>query len=121
MRFQFRLALALGCTRRELLARLSARELAEWMAYEMLEPFGPPATAYAAGVVASTLGNVNRGKDREPFAPEEFMPQIYRQPADDKARKARQAAAKKRALAGKVRAALLAIPEAERQAPQGGQ
>lgn len=87
------------------------------MAFEMLEPIGAPATAYAAGVIASTLGNVNRAKDHPPFEPEQFMPQIYVQPKDAEARKLRRAAAKKRLMAAKVRAAFGSIPEAERPAP----
>jgi hypothetical protein len=39
-RFQFRLAALFGCTLRELLTRLDAAELVEWMAYDQLEPFG---------------------------------------------------------------------------------
>lgn len=36
----FRLALALGCTVRELGMRLSAAELIEWQAFSLIEPFG---------------------------------------------------------------------------------
>lgn len=99
------------------MARLTAREIGEWQAYEMLEPFGPPGTAYAAGVVASTLGNVNRSRDTEPFSPDDFTPQIYRQPKDAQARKRRGAEAKKRLLAAKVRSAFGSIPERERGSP----
>jgi hypothetical protein len=34
------LALALGCTVRDLLGRITARELAEWSEYYKLEPWG---------------------------------------------------------------------------------
>ena len=98
--------MSLGCSRRELLGSLTARELAEWMAYEMLEPFGAPAHAFNAGVVASTLGNVNRARDSEPFVPEDFTPQIYRKPKDEAARRER---VKKRRLAAKVKAAFGAL------------
>lgn len=74
--FRFRLALALGCTVRELGERITSRELAEWQAYAMLEPFGSPAHAFDAGVIAATVANVHRGKGRDPFTPADFMPQI---------------------------------------------
>lgn len=40
MRFTYRLAGHLKVTRRELLERIDARELAEWEALETLEPWG---------------------------------------------------------------------------------
>ena len=39
-RFYFRLAAHLGCTVRELLARLGSDELTEWLAFDQIEPFG---------------------------------------------------------------------------------
>jgi hypothetical protein len=39
-RFCFRLAAHLGCTVRELLVRLGADELTEWIAFDQIEPFG---------------------------------------------------------------------------------
>lgn len=45
------------------------------MAYAELEPFGPPAEFWRAGLIASTLANVNRTKkDQKAFKPEDFMP-----------------------------------------------
>ena len=45
------------------------------MAYAQLEPFGPPARFWQAGLIASTLANVNRTKkDQKAFKPEDFMP-----------------------------------------------
>jgi hypothetical protein len=38
------------------------------------DPWGPFRTELAAGVVASTIANVNRGKDTEAFRPLDFMP-----------------------------------------------
>jgi len=69
--FQHRLALALGCTRRELLQRITARELVDWVAYWSIEPFGDD--YYAHGIVASTIANVFRSKGRR-FRPEDFKP-----------------------------------------------
>lgn len=59
----------------ELLATISSRELSEWQAYYTLEPFGEWAADVRAGVVASTVANVNRGKNSKPFKPGDFMPQ----------------------------------------------
>jgi hypothetical protein len=46
------------------------------MAYAELEPFGPDAEAWRAGIVAATIANVNRDtkKRPEPFTPQDFMP-----------------------------------------------
>lgn len=61
---------------RELLARTDSRELAEWMAYAQLEPFGEEREDLRAGIVASTIANANRDpkKRKKPFAPEDFIP-----------------------------------------------
>lgn len=60
----------------EMLARMSSHELTEWMAYAHLEPFGDERGDLRAGIVASTIANVNRDPKRtpEPFRPEDFMP-----------------------------------------------
>lgn len=50
-------------------------ELAEWMAYSIIEPFGAPAAFHRTGLVASMLHNVNRAKDSDAIAtPTDFMP-----------------------------------------------
>jgi hypothetical protein len=64
----------LGCTVAELLERLDSYELTEWMAYEALEPFGEERADMRAGIIASTIANVNRGKGQKPFSPTDFMP-----------------------------------------------
>lgn len=47
----------------------------EWLAYYQLEPFGPPAGYWQAGLIASTLANVNRTKNtQKAFISEDFMP-----------------------------------------------
>ena len=61
-------------TVRELLARVDSRELSEWMAYYQLEPFGNVREDLQAGIVASTIANVNRGKNDKAFQPSDFMP-----------------------------------------------
>ena len=54
---------------------MSARRFAEWRAYSELEPFGPPAEFWRAGIIASMLANVHRGKHQKPYKPEDFMPE----------------------------------------------
>ena len=68
----------MGCTVDELLGRMSARELSEWMAYAQIEPFGEKRADLRSGIVASTMANIHRGK-RKPFKAEDFMPEFERQ------------------------------------------
>lgn len=57
---------------------MSARTFAEWQAYCALEPFGPQADYWRAGVIAAMIANVNRKKNQQPFTPEDFMPKSLR-------------------------------------------
>ena len=68
------MALALGMTVRELLSRVDSRELAEWVAYNSIDPIGNFRSDLQSGIVASTIANVNRGKNTNPFSPQDFMP-----------------------------------------------
>lgn len=60
----------------ELLSRISSRELAEWMAFYQLEPWGAETEDWRTGLVASTIANVNRDQKRRrrPYEPQDFMP-----------------------------------------------
>lgn len=60
-------------TVKELLARLDSAELAEWMAYARLEPFGPLAEEQRSGIIVSTLANVHRPAKRTAYRPEDFF------------------------------------------------
>lgn len=76
-RFLFKLALALGFPSvRELLSRMTSRDVAEWKAYFSIEPFGEERADLRMGILASLIANVNRDKKRksEPFVPADFMP-----------------------------------------------
>jgi len=55
---------------------LSARQWAEWEAYALLEPFGPGQDNWRAGMVASVIANVNRGKGARAFKPDDFMQRL---------------------------------------------
>jgi len=61
-------------TVRELLSRMDSRELAEWVAYYSIEPFGNFRSDLNCGIVASTIANCNRSKTSKVFKPMDFMP-----------------------------------------------
>lgn len=53
---------------------MPAQEVAIWEAAYMAEPWGEVRDDMAAGMVAATVANVNRGKDTPAFSPADFMP-----------------------------------------------
>jgi hypothetical protein len=61
---------------------MDAGEFAEWMAYDALEPFGPMRGDVQAGLIASTLANVHRGKGTPPYKIKDFMP-VFDKPEPD--------------------------------------
>jgi hypothetical protein len=65
-----------------MLAGMSSRTLSEWMAYYGLEPFGEGRADLRMGILAATVANSQRGKDQQPFKPEQFMPQFEEQERD---------------------------------------
>ena len=67
----------------EMLTRMSSRELSEWMAYATLEPFGEERADLRAGIVASTVANVHRGKGDKPIPPTDFLPKFWEEEPDD--------------------------------------
>jgi len=54
--------------------QISSREFAEWIAYSTIEPFGEERADLRAGIIASVIANVNRGKGHAPYKPRDFMP-----------------------------------------------
>jgi hypothetical protein len=64
----------MGCSVKELLERFSSRELSEWAAYHSLDPIGGTRGDLQAGIISSTIANVNRGKSSKAFSPIDFMP-----------------------------------------------
>ena len=60
----------------EMLRRMSSAELTEWAAYAEIEPFGAQWDNWRAGLITSTIANVNRGKGRKAYKASEFMPGI---------------------------------------------
>lgn len=63
---------------------MSSTQLAEWMAFYRLEPWGDERADMRAGIVASTIANVNRDakKRPKPYTPGDFMPQYDTQEED---------------------------------------
>jgi len=60
----------------ELLARISSKELTEWMAFSQVEPFGADADYLGHAITASTIANVNRTKKTKAHSVEDFMPKF---------------------------------------------
>jgi hypothetical protein len=69
----------MGCTVRELLARVDSHELTEWMAFHNLDPWGEYRADLRAGIVASTVANVNTVRGRK-FKPSDFMVDYLKRP-----------------------------------------
>ncbi len=78
--------MALGKTVGQLSEELSDAELQEWMAFYRIEPFGGERADLRAGIIASTIFNVNRGKRGRASKPTDFMPFLK---ADGQRRKMR--------------------------------
>jgi hypothetical protein len=53
---------------------ISSKQLAEWMAYYRIEPWGEERGDLRSAMVASIIANVNRKKGAKPFRPIDFMP-----------------------------------------------
>lgn len=55
---------------------IDSREFAEWMAYSIIEPFGPEREDQRAGMVAALIANVYRDskKKSDPYTVEDFFP-----------------------------------------------
>jgi hypothetical protein len=59
-----------------MLAGLSARQMAEWQAYARIEPFGELRADARAGIIASTVQNLLRGKKSKALKPVDIMPYL---------------------------------------------
>jgi hypothetical protein len=63
--------------REEMLARMSSKEITEWMIFYELEPFGSEASYLGHAITSSVVANVNKTKGK-PSKPEDFMPKFGR-------------------------------------------
>lgn len=58
---------------------MTAEEFGEWQALYRISPWGEWSADLRAGIIASTMANVNRGENKKPYTPLDFMP--LQQPA----------------------------------------
>ena len=61
-------------------ARCNSHEFAEEMAYYEIDPWGEDRADLRAGIIASTIANVNRESKRKAFVPRDFMPDFDSKP-----------------------------------------
>lgn len=64
--------MALGMTVRDMLTRMDAKEMTDWIAFWNMEPWGDERSDFRSGVIASTVANVMSSKGRS-FTPQDFM------------------------------------------------
>jgi chemotaxis receptor (MCP) glutamine deamidase CheD len=82
----------------ELELRMSASELAEWVSFYQMEPFGVQRDNIHAGLIASTIANVHRKKNAKPLSFEHFM---LVDATESRKRKSKETLAAMKALAKK--------------------
>ncbi len=63
----------------ELLARISSKELTEWMVFYNMEPFGGDTQYLGHAITASTIANVNRKKGQKAYDAEDFIPKFKKE------------------------------------------
>lgn len=59
-----------------MLAHISSRQLAEWVAYAAVEPFGEERADYRIAYALSVIVNMFRGKDDPPVAVADLIPKV---------------------------------------------
>lgn len=69
-------------SRRRLLREVDPEEIAEWMAYDALEPFGPDVADLRAARVSQLIANAFRGEDVRPFTLDDFTFAAKPEPTD---------------------------------------
>ena len=74
MRFTFRLALALGCTRRELFDRIDSRELTAWQAFYEYSPWGDDRADLRQDITSMLIAASNSSADSDVPKVTDFMP-----------------------------------------------
>lgn len=78
--FAFRLCLFLGVMHPDyLLPQLTSRQIAEWMAYFQLKPFGQDHTDFLIAQLTTEFTNRNRGKNEKQYKVADFLP-LHRTP-----------------------------------------
>jgi len=72
----------MGCPKpQRLLEKLTAAELAEWMAYYEIEPWGEERADIRQAITSALIANQYRGKNQRPYKVQDFLavPQPDRQ------------------------------------------
>lgn len=62
---------------------MSSTEFNRWKAFYMLEPFGTAREDQRAGVVAATIANVFRSRNKTAIQPDKFFPRHKRKVVTD--------------------------------------
>lgn len=68
---------------------MTSRDIAEAMAYQRIDPHDQTRGDLRAGIIASTVANVHRGRNSKSFSPKDFMPQFGKPKRDAVADKIR--------------------------------
>lgn len=63
-------------TRTAMMESMSSAELSEWMAYYIVEPFGPETQYIGPAITSTVLANVNRKKGSQKYEVGQFMPKF---------------------------------------------
>ena len=69
-------------TKKELLTRMDSYEIQEWLEYSKVEPLEYRADL-RAGIICAVIANVNKGKRKAPYKPEDFMPEKAKKKVQD--------------------------------------
>lgn len=64
---------------------MTSRQLAEWMAYAAVEPFGEARADYRAAHALAVLVNLLTGRDAPPVAVQDLLPRVGALADDDRA------------------------------------
>jgi hypothetical protein len=67
------LALALGRTISEIDNEMSSAEFSDWIQFYSMHPFGSERDNLHAAIIATLIGNANRGKGARPLEIDDFM------------------------------------------------
>lgn len=57
-------------------AVLSSKQLTDWIAYSLLEPFGSRREDARAGTIAATVVNMQKGKNAQSVSANDFFPEF---------------------------------------------
>lgn len=68
----------MGIPIKRLLKEVDSKDITDYIAYYQIEPFGVEQDFLQSGIVASTIANVNRGKNTQPFKPSDFVPSSFK-------------------------------------------